>query len=70
MATSELRDQDILGGASNYAIWKARMSFLLDEHALKTYVNSVVVVPTDPDPLQKYQAEMAKAKSVEVSKFT
>ena len=38
------------------------MSFLLDEHALKTYVDSVVAVPVDADPLKKYQAEMTKAK--------
>ena len=62
MATSGLRDQDRLDGASNYAIWKARMPFLLDEHGLKTYVDNVVVVPADADPLKKYRAEMAKAK--------
>jgi len=43
MATSGLRDQDRLDGVSNYAIWKARMTFLLDEHALKMYVDNVVV---------------------------
>eukprot|EP00253_Pinus_taeda_P032495 PITA_32495 len=51
-----------LEGASNYIIWKARISCLLDEHNLKTYVDSVVVVPTDLDPLKKYKAKMAKAK--------
>jgi len=40
------------------------MSFLLDEHALKTYVNSVVAEPVDADPLKKYKAEMAKAKTM------
>ena len=62
MATSGLRDQDRLDGASNYVIWKARMSFLLDEHALKTYVDSVVVELVDADLLKKYKVEMAKAK--------
>ena len=62
MTTSGLRDQDRLEGASNYVIWKARMSFLLDEHSLKTYVDSVVVEPADADPLKKYKAKMAKAK--------
>jgi len=62
MATSGLRDQERLDGASNYVIWKARMSFLLDKHALKTYVDSVVVVAADPDPLKKYRSAMAKAK--------
>ena len=51
MATSGLRDYDSLDGASNYIIWKVRMSFLLDEHALKTYIDIVVVEPADADPL-------------------
>ena len=62
MATSGLRDQDRLEKASNYVIWRPRMSLLLDEHALKTYVDSVVAEPTDVDPLKKYKDEMAKAK--------
>jgi len=48
METNGLRDHDRLDGASNYVIWKARMTFFLDEHALKTYVDSVVVVLADP----------------------
>lgn len=62
IATSGLRGQDKLDGASNYVIWKPRMTFLLDEHALKMYVDNVVVVPMDADPLKKYRAEMDKAK--------
>ena len=38
------------------------MLFLLDEHALKTYVDNVVVVPADVDLLKKYKAQMAKTK--------
>jgi len=62
MATSGLRDRDRLDGASNYVIWKANLSFFLDEHALKTYVDSVVAVLANPDPLKKYRSEMAKSK--------
>lgn len=62
MASARLRDQDQLDGASNYVIWKARISCLLDEHDLKMYVDSVIVVPSDADPLKKYMAEMSKAK--------
>lgn len=62
MAANGLRDQDQLDGASNYVIWKAMISCLLDEHDLKAYVDSVVVVPTDIDPLKNYKVEMAKAK--------
>lgn len=38
------------------------MAFHLDEHALKMYVNNVVVVSMDAYLLKKYRAEMAKAK--------
>ena len=38
------------------------MSFLLDEHALKTYGDNVVVVPVDANPLNKYRSKMMKAK--------
>lgn len=38
------------------------MSFLLDEHALKTYIDSVVNELTDVDPQKKCKAKMAKAK--------
>lgn len=49
-------------GASNYVIWKERISFLLDEHNIKTYVNNMVAIPENPDPLKKYKDKMAKAK--------
>ena len=53
MAAHGLRDQDRLEEASNYVIWKARITCLLDEYDLKLFVTSMVVVPTDPDPLKK-----------------
>lgn len=59
-----LRDQDWLDRASNYVIWKVRISDLLDEHDLKLYVNSVVVVPADADPLKKYKIEITKTKRI------
>lgn len=54
METSCLRDQDRLDGASNYVIWKVRISFLLDEHLLKTYVENMVAVPANQDLIKKY----------------
>lgn len=51
-----------MDGASNYVIWKVRMSCLLAEHFLKIYVDSVVAEPADPDPLKNYKGKMAKAK--------
>ena len=38
------------------------MSFLLDEHDLKTYVDSMLVVLADADPLKEYRVEIVKAK--------
>lgn len=62
MAANGMRDQDKLDRASNYVISKARISCLLDEHDLKAYVNSMVVVPTNVDLIKKSKAEMVKAK--------
>ncbi len=62
MAIARLRDQDRLDGASNYVISKAKMFFLLDEYALKTYIDVVVTIPMDADQLKEYKKEMAQAK--------
>ena len=64
MAIVGLRDQDMLDGASNYVIWKARMSFLLNEYGLKAYIDAVVVVPSDADQQKEYKKEMAWAKQL------
>ena len=62
MASHGLRDQDRLEGSSNYVIWKERIKFLLDEYDLKTFMDNVVIVPTDLDQNKKYKSDMAKAK--------
>ena len=62
MVASGLHDQDQLEGASNYVIWKARISFLLDEHDLKIFIESVVAAPTDPDPLKATRKIWLKLK--------
>lgn len=59
---SGLRDQDWLEGASNYVIWKARISFLLDEHELKAFINSAVDELVVAAPLRAFKKNMAKAK--------
>jgi len=48
MAITSLKDQDRLDEASNFFIWKARINFLLDEHGLKAFLESVIVGPIDP----------------------
>ena len=64
MAASVLRDQDQLEGASNYVIWKARISLLLDEHDLKHFLDSVQAEPVDVAPLRAFKKNMAKAKQL------
>lgn len=69
MATTRLHDQDRLDGASNYGIWKARMTFFLDEFGQKTYAENVVAIPTDQQRLVNYNKEMAKAKRIILDGF-
>lgn len=47
MASTSLRDQDRLDGASNFGVWKARLSLLIEENGIKDYVTTVIVVPID-----------------------
>jgi len=60
MTTAGLRDQDRLEGASYCVIWKARISFHLDEFGLKSYLDNVVEIPQDANQLKEYKKEMAK----------
>ena len=62
MATTGLQDQDRLDGDSNYLIWKARMSFLLDEYGLETYIDAMAAMPQDENQLKKYRKEMVREK--------
>lgn len=62
MVTACLRDHNRLDRASNFGVWKAKMQFLLDEHGLKEFVTTVIVVPIDHIHLHKYKKNMAKAK--------
>ena len=62
MAASGLRDQDQLEGASNYVIWKVRISFLMDEHDLKHFIDSAQAEPMDATPLRAFKKNMANSK--------
>ena len=62
MARNGLRDQDILDGMSNYVIWKAKILSVLDEYGLKDHAEKVLVVPTNADPLKKYEENQARMK--------
>ncbi|KAH9310347.1 hypothetical protein KI387_025382, partial [Taxus chinensis] len=56
-----LRDQDRLDGASNFGVWKGRLSLLLEDNAIKDYVTTVVTIPIDATQLAAYKKEDAKA---------
>ena len=62
MAQYGLRDQDRLDGMSNYVIWKARILSVLDEYGIKDHAEKVLAVPTDADPLKKYEENQARMK--------
>ena len=64
MASAGLRDQDRLDGASNFGVWKARISLLLEENGIKDYATSVVPVPTDATQLATYRKDDAKARRI------
>ena len=54
MAPYGLRDEDRLDGVSNFAIWKARILTVLEEHGIRDHAENVMVVPTDAALLQKF----------------
>ena len=62
MAQYGLRDQDRLDGMSNYVIWKTRILSVLDEYGLKDHAEKTLAVPTDADPLKKYEENQARTK--------
>ena len=64
MASTGLRDQDRLDGASNFGVWKARLSLLLEENGIKDYATIDVAVPTDATQLATYKKEDAKARRI------
>ena len=64
MASASLRDQDRLDGASNFGVWKAKISLLLEENGIKDYTTSVVPIPMDATQLAAYRKDDAKARRI------
>ena len=64
MASSSLRDQDRLDGASNFGVWKARLSLLLEENRIKNYATAGLAVPTEATQLATYKKEDAKVRRI------
>ena len=49
---------------SNNVIWKTKILSVLDEYGLKDHAERTLVVPTDADPLKKYEENQARTKSL------
>ena len=47
MASAGLRDQNKLDGASNFGVWNAKISILLEENGIKDYATTGIVIPID-----------------------
>jgi hypothetical protein len=58
-----IRYEDRLDGISNYLQWKVRMSAILRENKIWSFVSTIVVVPsTDPIALDLHEVKEAKAQ--------
>ena len=62
MALHGVREQDRLDGASNFAVWKARILLVLDRNCVKNFALKVIAIPVDPNDNDKYKEAMARVK--------
>jgi hypothetical protein len=62
MASTSLRFEDRLDGASNFLSWKVRVTLLLEENDLWDIVKDVVPLPTDLQQLAAHKKKEVKAK--------
>jgi hypothetical protein len=64
MAAS-IRYEDWLDSISNYLQWKVRLSAVLKENKIYSYVSSVVAAPaTDPVALDLHEVKEARAQRI------
>jgi hypothetical protein len=64
MASTPLRVEDRLDGASNFLSWKARVTLALKEYDLWELVDKVVAPPTDLTTLEAHKKKEIKAERV------
>ena len=65
MASSILvRVEDRLEGATNFNVWKLRITNILQEHDLEQYVTTVVEEPTTNTGREAFRKSQAKAKRI------
>ena len=56
-----IRYEDRLDGVSNYIPWKVRITAVLKELRVWSFINSVMTKPTDKDELVEFEALEARA---------
>ena len=65
MASSiSVRDEDRLEGATNFNVWKLRITNILQEHDLEHYVTTVVEKPMNNAGRMDFRKSQAKAKRI------
>jgi hypothetical protein len=62
MASTSLRFEDKLDGASNFLSWKVRVTLLLEENDLWDIVKDAVTPPTDLWQLAAHNKKEVKSK--------
>jgi hypothetical protein len=65
MASSiSVKDEDRLKGATNFNVWKLRITNILQEHDLEQYVTKVVEEPTNNAGRATFMKSQEKAKKI------
>jgi hypothetical protein len=64
MASTSLRFEDKLDGASNFLSWKVRVTLLLKYNDLGDIVKNVATLPTDLQELLSHNKRVVKAKQM------
>lgn len=64
MALATLRDQNRLDDASNFGVYKAKISLLLEDNGIKDCVTIVVAIPTNVTQLVEYKKDDAKLRRI------
>ena len=55
---------DKLEGANNFRAWKYRISFILEENELDTYISGEVPVPEEDEVKALHKKNLVKAKMI------
>ena len=62
MSSISVRPDDILEGASNFNVWKARVLNILEEHDLENFVFNTIEEPTTNAGRTTFKKNQAREK--------